>query len=70
MKFFSLFSAKSFKVIISTLANVLSEIKRKLERAYNEEDWNQIEDLIDVLDTLVTIGDDGFEWEDGDDEID
>ena len=48
----------------------LSEIKRKLERAYNEEDWNPIEDLIDVLDTLVTIGDDGFEWEDGDDEID
>ena len=48
----------------------LSEIKRKLERAYNEEDWNQIEDLIDVLDTLVTIGDDGFEWEDGYDEID
>jgi|TARA_R100001509_G_scaffold151516_1_gene111009 hypothetical protein len=34
----------------------LSEIKKKLEYAYQEEDWNLIEDLIDVLDTLVTIG--------------
>ena len=48
----------------------LVEIKSKLEEAYNTEDWNLVEDLIDVLDTLVTIGDDGFEWEDGDDEID
>ena len=34
----------------------LVEIKKKLEKAYNEEDWNIVEDLIDVLDTLVTIG--------------
>jgi len=34
----------------------LSEIKKKLEHAYQEEDWNLIEDLIDALDTLVTIG--------------
>ena len=29
----------------------LAEIKKKLEDAYNSEDWNLIEDLIDVLDT-------------------
>ena len=34
----------------------LAEIKRKLERAYNEEDWNLVEDLIDVLDTYITLG--------------
>jgi len=34
----------------------LAEIKEKLVKAYNEEDWMLIEDLIDVLDTLVTIG--------------
>ena len=34
----------------------LAEIKKKLEDAYNSEDWNLIEDLIDVLDTYITIG--------------
>ena len=49
----------------------LAEIKRKLEEAYNTEDWNLIEDLIDVLDTHITIGegDEVFEWEDDHDEI-
>ena len=36
----------------------LAEIKRKLEDAYNTEDWNLVEDLIDVLDTYITIGED------------
>ena len=42
-----------------------SEIKKKLEHAYNQEDWNIVEDLIDVLDTLITIGeeDDELDWE-------
>ena len=49
----------------------LAEIKKKLERAYNEEDWNIVEDLIDVLDTVITSGEDSqMEWEDDDDEID
>ena len=49
----------------------LAEIKRKLEDAYNTEDWNLVEDLIDVLDTYITIGEDNtIEWEDDDDEID
>ena len=49
----------------------LAEIKKKLERAYNEEDWNIVEDLNDVLDTVITIGEDSqMEWEDDDDEID
>jgi len=40
----------------------LNEIKRKLEEAYQEEDWNLIEDLIDVLDTLITLGEGDMEW--------
>ena len=57
-------------VIIENSTN-LAEIKKKLERAYNEEDWNIVEDLIDVLDTVITIGEDSqMEWEDDDDEID
>ena len=49
----------------------LAEIKRKLEDAYNTEDWNLVEDLIDVLDTYINIGEDNpIEWEDDDDEID
>ena len=48
----------------------LVEIKKRLEEAYNTEDWNIVEDLIDVLDTYITIGEDGIDWEDGDDEID
>jgi len=34
----------------------LAEIKEKLVKAYNEEDWNLVEDLIDVLDTYITLG--------------
>tara|TARA_B100001094_G_scaffold132796_1_gene128704 strand:- start:6957 stop:7115 length:159 start_codon:yes stop_codon:yes gene_type:complete len=50
----------------------LAEIKKRLEEAYNQEDWNIIEDLIDVLDTHITIGegDEVFQWEDEHDEID
>jgi hypothetical protein len=40
----------------------LNEIKRKLEEAYQEEDWNLIEDLIDVLDTVITLGEGDMEW--------
>tara|TARA_B100000900_G_scaffold397380_1_gene397652 strand:- start:1880 stop:2029 length:150 start_codon:yes stop_codon:yes gene_type:complete len=47
----------------------LAEIKEKLERAYNEEDWNIVEDLIDVLDTYISLGD-TIDWEDDNDEID
>ena len=48
----------------------LAEIKKKLEEAYNTEDWNLIEDLIDVLDTYITLGEEDIidEWDD--DEID
>jgi len=48
----------------------LAEIKRKLERAYTEEDWNLVEDLIDVLDTYITLGEEDVIDEWGDDEID
>jgi hypothetical protein len=47
----------------------LNEIKRKLEEAYNQEDWNIVEDLIDVLDTLITIGEEDIDWEDEQDEL-
>ena len=48
----------------------LVEIKKKLEEAYNTEDWNLVEDLIDVLDTYITLGEEDIidEWDD--DEID
>ena len=48
----------------------ISEIKSKLEKAYNEEDWNLIEDLIDVLDTIITLGEEDVidEWDS--DEVD
>ena len=52
----------------------LAEIKEKLEKAYNEEDWNIVEELIETLSYEVEVGDDGgmYPWhnEDGDDEID
>ena len=49
----------------------LVEIKSKLEEAYNTEDWNLVEDLIDVLDTYITLGEDNpIDWEDEHDEID
>jgi len=47
----------------------LAEIKEKLVKAYNEEDWNLVEDLIDVLDTYISLGD-TIDWEDDNDEID
>ena len=42
----------------------LVEIKSKLEEAYNTEDWNLVEDLIDVLDTYITLGEEDVidEW--------
>ena len=48
----------------------LAEIKKKLEDAYNSEDWNLIEDLIDVLDTYITLGEEDIidDWDS--DEID
>jgi len=48
----------------------LAEIKEKLVKAYNEEDWNLVEDLIDVLDTYITLGEEGIidDWDS--DEID
>ena len=45
----------------------LAEIKKRLEEAYNQEDWNIVEDLIDVLDTYITIGEDGIDWEEDED---
>jgi enolase len=49
----------------------LAEIKSELEKAYNEEDWNRIETLIDNLEIAIQIdGDEIFEWEDDHDEID
>tara|TARA_Y100000385_G_scaffold163427_1_gene169373 strand:+ start:623 stop:775 length:153 start_codon:yes stop_codon:yes gene_type:complete len=48
----------------------LAEIKEKLVKAYNEEDWNRVEDLIDVLDTYITLGEEDIidDWDS--DEID
>ena len=49
----------------------LRKLKKKLEDVtYNTEDWNLIEDLIDVLDTYITLGEEDIidEWDD--DEID
>ena len=45
----------------------LVEIKKRLEEVYNTEDWNIVEDLIDVLDTYITIGEDGIDWEEDED---
>jgi|TARA_R100000234_G_C4899846_1_gene135165 predicted transcriptional regulator len=44
----------------------LAEIKKRLEEAYNQEDWNIVEDLIDVLDTYITLGEDNIidDWDD------
>ena len=47
----------------------IAEIIKKLEMAYNEEDWGNIEELIESLSVISEI-DDPFMWEDGDDEID
>ena len=33
----------------------LAEIKSELEKAYNEEDWNRIETLIDNLEIAIQI---------------
>ena len=54
----------------------LAEIKRKLEKAYNEEDWKIIEDLLEILSYEVEVEEserDGiypYHSEDGHDEID
>ena len=47
----------------------LAEIKSRLEEAYNQEDWNIVEDLIDVLDTVITIGEEDIDWEDEQDDL-
>ena len=46
----------------------LVEIKSKLEEAYNTEDWNLVEDLIDVLDTYITLGEEDIidDWDEVD----
>jgi len=46
----------------------LNEIKKKLEEAYNTEDWDIIEDVISSLDTIITIGDDVGDWDDFEDD--
>ena len=46
----------------------LNEIKKKLEEAYNTEDWDIIEDVISSLDTIITIGDDAGDWDDFEDD--
>ena len=48
----------------------LVEIKSKLEEAYNTEDWNLVEDLIDVLDTYITLGEEDVIDECDSDEVD
>ncbi len=51
----------------------LAEIKEKLEKAYNEEDWNIVEELLETLSYEVEVDGEGiYPWhnEDGDDEID
>ena len=37
----------------------LSEIKDKLEQAYNEQDWNIVEEVIDSLSYHVELNDYG-----------
>ena len=37
----------------------LAEIKEKLEKAYSDEDWNIIEDLIETISYQVEINDYG-----------
>ena len=44
----------------------LAEIKKKLEKAYNEEDWGIVEDLLETLSYEVEIEGEGF-WGDDDD---
>ncbi len=41
----------------------ISELKDKLEQAYNEEDWNIVEEVIDSLSYHVELNDYGDdEW--------
>jgi|TARA_R110000823_G_scaffold240334_2_gene365344 hypothetical protein len=46
----------------------LAEIKKKLEKAYNEEDWGIVEDLLETLSYEVEIEGEGF-WGDDDDDV-
>ena len=39
----------------------MPDIKEKLEKAYNNEDWNIIEELIEALSYEIENGDDIFE---------
>tara|TARA_Y100001963_G_scaffold157573_1_gene254185 strand:- start:1854 stop:2018 length:165 start_codon:yes stop_codon:yes gene_type:complete len=51
----------------------LAEIKEKLEKAYNEEDWNIVEELLEALSYEVEVDGEGiYPWhnEDEHEEID
>jgi|TARA_B100000959_G_C14756457_1_gene531477 hypothetical protein len=39
----------------------MADIKEKLEKAYNDEDWTIVEDLIESLSYEIENGDDIFE---------
>jgi len=47
----------------------LAEIKEKLEKAYNNEDWNIVEEILETLSYEVELND-PYGYEDDDDEID
>jgi hypothetical protein len=48
----------------------LVEIKKTLEQAYNSEDWNMIEELIDSLSYHVEINDYGDDdWANPDEDL-
>ena len=46
----------------------LAEVKEKLEKAYNEEDWGIVEDLLEILSYEVEIEGGGFWGNEDDDE--
>ena len=57
--------------VLESLTNLLEGVEsatvhEHLEEAYNQEDWNIVEDLIDVLDTYITLGEDNIidDWDD------
>ncbi len=47
----------------------LAEIKEKLENAYNNEDWNIVEEILETLSYEVELNY-PYGYEDDDDEID
>ena len=48
----------------------MADIKEKLERAYNDEDWNIVIDLIEALSLEIENDDDLFEQYKDDEEED